>query len=76
MRLPSPTLVLLMLLAAAPAAAAPPEPVPQSPAPPAGTTSPARAADSGRQKAATPARTFTPTEKIKADSAVAFPVDI
>jgi hypothetical protein len=76
MRLPSPTLVLLMLLAAAPAAAAPPEPVPQSPAPPARTTAPVRTDDSGRQKSSTPARTFTPSEKIKADSAVAFPVDI
>jgi hypothetical protein len=77
MRLSSPTLVLLMLLTAVPAAAAPPEePVPQSPTPPAGTPAPARAADSGRQKSSTPARTFTPTEKIKADSAVAFPVDI
>jgi hypothetical protein len=76
MRLPSPTLVLLMLLAAVPAAAAPPEPVPQAPTPPPGTPVPARAADSGRQKSSTPARTFTPSEKIKADSAVAFPVDI
>lgn len=76
MRLPSPTLVLLMLLAAAPVAAAPPEPVPRSPTPPAGTNVPASTADSGRQKATTPARTFTPSEKIKADSAVAFPVDI
>lgn len=76
MRLPSSTLVLLMLLSATLAAAAPPEPVPQAPIPPAGTSAPARAADSGRQKSSTPARTFTPSEKIKADSAVAFPVDI
>jgi hypothetical protein len=77
MRLSSPSLVLLMLLAAAPAAAAPPvQPVPQSPAPPAGTPAPARDDDSGRQKSSAPARTFTPSEKIKADSAVAFPVDI
>jgi hypothetical protein len=77
MRLPSPTLVLLMLLGAAPATAAPPvEPVPQSPTPPAGTPAPARDDDSGRQKSSAPARTFTPSEKIKADSAVAFPVDI
>jgi hypothetical protein len=52
------------------------QPVQQSPAPPAGTSAPARDADSGRQKSSTPAGTFTPTEKIKADSAVAFPVDI
>jgi len=77
MRLPSPALLLLMLLAAAAATAAPPEePVPQSPAPPAGTPAPARADDSGRQKSSTPASTFTPSEKVKADSAVAFPVDI
>jgi len=76
MRLPSPTLVLLMLLAVAPAVAAPPEPVPQAPTPPVGTPAPSRAADSGRQKTSTPARTFTPSEKVKADSAVAFPVDI
>jgi hypothetical protein len=76
MRLPSPTLVLLMLLSAAQAAAAPPEPVPQAPIPSSGTPAPARTADSGRQKSSTPARTFTPSEKIKADSAVAFPVDI
>jgi hypothetical protein len=77
MRLPSPTLFLLMLLAAAPAAAAPrEEPVPQTPTPQAGTSAPARAADSGRQKSSTPASTFTPSEKVKADSAVAFPVDI
>jgi hypothetical protein len=75
MRLPSSTLVLLMLLSATLAASAPPEPVPQAPIPPAGTSAPARAADSGRQSS-TPARTFTPSEKIKADSAVAFPVDI
>jgi hypothetical protein len=77
MRLPSPTLVLLMLLSAVPAAAAPPEEsVPQAPTPPAGTPAPVHAANSGRQESSAPARTFTPSEKIKADSAVAFPVDI
>jgi hypothetical protein len=75
MRLPSAALFLLMLLAAA-TAAPPEEPVRQSPAPPAGTPAPATAVDSGRQKSSTPASTFTPSEKVKADSAVAFPVDI
>jgi hypothetical protein len=77
MRLPIPTLVLLMQLAAAPLAAAPPVPAPPVQTPPssAPATDPGMAAD-GRQKASAPAATFTPSEKIKADSAVAFPVDI
>jgi hypothetical protein len=32
--------------------------------------------DRVRQKSSAPAATFTPTEKIEADSAVSFPVDI
>jgi hypothetical protein len=74
MRLPFPTLVLLMLVTAAPAAAAP---APPAQTPPASAPAADRdtAADT-RQKAAAPAETFTPSEKIGADSAVAFPVDI
>ena len=77
MRLPFPILALLMPLAAAPAAAAPPAPAPQAQTPPA--TAPANTgapADGGRRKSSAPAATFTPSEKIGADSAVAFPVDI
>ena len=76
MRLPSPALVLLMLLTAAPAVSAPPAPVPQGQTPPASAPAATRAAADGRQKSSAPATTFTPTEKIKADSAVSFPVDI
>ncbi len=76
MRLLSPTLALLMLLAAAPVATAPPEPAPQAQTPPASAPASARATDRGRQKSSAPAASFTPSEKIKADSAVAFPVDI
>ena len=32
--------------------------------------------DSGKPKAPAPASTFTPSEKVGADSAVSFPVDI
>jgi hypothetical protein len=77
MRLPVPTLALLMLLGAAPLAAAPPVPAPPAQTPPADApaTNRGTAADT-RQKASAPAATFTPSEKIGADSAVAFPVDI
>jgi len=74
MRLRMPTLVLLMLLAAAPLAAAPPPP-PQTPPVSAPATERGTAAD-GRPQTPAPAATFTPSEKIGADSAVAFPVDI
>jgi len=33
-------------------------------------------ADSGKPKTPAPAKTFTPSEKVGADSAVSFPVDI
>ena len=32
--------------------------------------------DSGKPKTPAPAKTFTPSEKVGADSAVSFPVDI
>ena len=32
--------------------------------------------DNGKPKSAAPAKTFTPSEKVGADSAVSFPVDI
>jgi hypothetical protein len=76
MRLPSPALVLLMLLTAAPATSAPPAPAPQAQTLPASAPAATRAAVDGRQKSSAPAATFTPSEKIKADSAVSFPVDI
>jgi hypothetical protein len=76
MRLPSQTLTLLLMLLAAAPTAAPPQPAPPAQTPPASAPESARAADSGRQKSSAPAATFTPSEKIKADSAVAFPVDI
>jgi hypothetical protein len=68
-----PTLALLMLLAAAPLVAAPPPP--QTPPASVPAADPGTAADT-RQKASAPSATFTPSEKIGADSAVAFPVDI
>jgi hypothetical protein len=74
MRLRIPTLALLMLLAAAPVAAAPPSPA-QTPPASAPADDRGTAADTG-QKTSAPAATFTPSEKIGADSAVAFPVDI
>ena len=36
----------------------------------------ANPADSGKPKTPAPAKTFTPSEKVGADSAVSFPVDI
>ena len=36
----------------------------------------AKPADSGKPKTPAPALTFTPSEKVGADSAVSFPVDI
>ena len=36
----------------------------------------AKPADSGKPKTPAPAPTFTPSEKVGADSAVSFPVDI
>ena len=39
-------------------------------------TQQAKPADSGKPKTAAPASTFTPSEKVGADSAVSFPVDI
>jgi len=76
MRLPSPALVLLMLLTAAPATSAPPAPAPQAQTPPASAPAATRAAADVRQKSPAPAATFTPSERIGADSAVSFPVDI
>jgi hypothetical protein len=72
-----PPLALLMLLSVMPVAAAPGNTPPPVQSPPAGAAMPARdvPADGG-QKAAAPAATFTPSEKIGADSAVTFPVDI
>ncbi len=35
-----------------------------------------KTAETGRKKSASPAPVFTPSEKIGADSAVSFPVDI
>ena len=35
-----------------------------------------KTAETGRKKPASPATVFTPSEKISADSAVSFPVDI
>jgi len=35
-----------------------------------------KAAETGRKKPAGPAPVFTPSEKVSADSAVSFPVDI
>ena len=35
-----------------------------------------KTAETGRKKPASPAAVFTPSEKISADSAVSFPVDI
>ena len=39
-------------------------------------TQPAQPADSSKPKAPAPAKSFTPSEKVGADSAVSFPVDI
>jgi hypothetical protein len=76
MRLTSPALVLLMLLIAAPATSAPPAPARPTQTPPVSAPASTRAGAEGRQKSSAPAATFTPSEKIKADSAVSFPVDI
>jgi hypothetical protein len=76
MRLPSPVLAVLMLLTAVSAISAPPAQAPQAQIPSASASAPSRTATDGRQKSSAPASTFTPSEKIKADSAVSFPVDI
>lgn len=70
------TLLLTLLLATGIVAAAdaprpPPGAEPTGPAPPP-TAPPPRA----ERPSPSPAPTFTPSEKISADSAVAFPVDI
>ena len=76
MRLPSPVLILLMLLIAALAASAPPASAPQAQTPPASAPASPRAGVGDEQKSPAPAATFTPSERIGADSAVSFPVDI
>jgi hypothetical protein len=40
------------------------------------TSQPAQPAASSKPKAPAPAKSFTPSEKVGADSAVSFPVDI
>jgi hypothetical protein len=67
------TLIACLLLFSMTARAQPPEE--QRPQPAEGSTErPATAKEDRREPA--PAPTFTPSEKIQADSAVSFPVDI
>jgi hypothetical protein len=79
MRLPALPLTLLLLLSAISTTAAPPaQTPPAAPSPVAAPAAPTghTTTDAGREMPRAPAATFTPSEKLGADSAVAFPVDI
>jgi hypothetical protein len=82
MRLPSLilSLTLLVPLSAATTADGPPAAPAQMPlkasSPAAAPATGRSAAGAGREKARAPAAAFTPSEKLGAGSAVAFPVDI